>query len=269
MNIIDEKPSLFEKSVHTIWTDPHIQREMLKKHLDLRSDAASRREESVLKVVEFIDRHARSRGRLLDLGCGPGLYTSRLADKGYRVTGMDFNRASVEYAVGQRRDVEYILGDYLEDYPVGQYDAVTMIYCDLGTHSDCDRDRLLEHVHRSLSDGGIFIFDVFSEGIVHDRQEGRSWEYMPSGGFWSAGEYLLLSRTFHYPDANVFAYCYNLLSGETARRFVIWEKYYSEAEITAVLERAGFRKITIYKDLLGRNDFTSSSEMFVVAEKTQ
>jgi len=118
-----------------------------------------------------------------------------------------------------------------------------------------------------LADGGILIFDVFSEGIIDDRQESRDWEYAPCGGFWNESEYLLLSQTFHYPENKVFAYQYNLRLEDTAKHFIIWERYYSEEEITSILKKVGFRKISIYKELLGKNNFTSSCEIFIVAEK--
>ena len=204
---------------------------------------------------------------MLDLGCGPGLYTSLFADSGYQVTGIDFNAASIEYAAENRKGINYIPGDYITDFPVGQYDVITMIYCDLGTHPDRDRDRLLENVYRSLSDGGIFVFDIFSEGLAEDRTESKSWEYAPSGGFWDEGEYLLLSQTFHYPEDRVFACQYNLVLRDSVKHFIVWEKYYSEDGITELLKRVGFRKISVYKDLLDRNDFTSSCEIFIVAEK--
>lgn len=267
MKITDRKPVLFKKSDCNIWTDPYIQQQMLTKHLDLVSDAASRRQESILKIVDFILRHTGPESRLLDLGCGPGLYTSLLADEKCVVTGIDFNKASIEYAAGKRKEINYILGDYIVDFPAGEYDAVTMIYCDMGTHPDSNRDRLLENIYRSLADGGIFIFDVFSEGIIHDRQEGKSWEYAPSGGFWDEREYLLLSQTFHYPENKAFAYQYNLILDGIVKQFIIWERYYSEQEITGVLKKAGFRKISVCKGLLGDNNFTSASEMFLVAEK--
>ena len=210
MKINDRKPILFEKSDHNIWTDPYIQQQMLKKHLDLHSDEASRRQEYIVKIVNFILQHAKPKSRSLDLGCGPGLYTSHLADEMHTVTGIDFNKASIEYATHKRKDIEYILGDYIMNYPTGQYDLVTMIYCDMGTHSDRDRDKLLKNIYHSLTDNGIFIFDIFSEGIINDRQEGKSWEYEPSGGFWNESEYLLLSQTFHYPRDKP-AFCLHIL----------------------------------------------------------
>lgn len=86
MRIIDHKPVLFEKSAHNIWTDPYIQQQILKDHLGPQSDGASRKQESVLKIVDFILQHTKPQSHLLDLGCGPGLYTSLLADKDYMVT---------------------------------------------------------------------------------------------------------------------------------------------------------------------------------------
>ena len=66
------------------------------------------------------------------------------------VTGIDFNKASIEYAIGKREEINYILGDYINNYPMGKYDAITMIYCDMGTHPDSDRDRLLDNIYLSL-----------------------------------------------------------------------------------------------------------------------
>lgn len=34
----------------------------------------------------------------IDLGCGPGLYTEKLTEKGHTVTGMDFSASSIRYA---------------------------------------------------------------------------------------------------------------------------------------------------------------------------
>ncbi len=266
-SLTDKRPSLFEKTNGTIWTDPYIQQQMLKEHLNPDSDGASRKKESIRRVTDFILRYSRPGSRLLDLGCGPGLYTSVFRDKGYHVTGIDFNRASVEYASAQRKDICYIEGDYIRNYPEGKYDVVIMIYCDLGTHSDNDRDILLTNICHSLGEGGVFIFDVFTDGLVKDTHEGKSWEYEPEGGFWSKDEYLLLSQTFHYPDKNAFSYQYNLFTEQGTKHFILWDRYYSGEEITSVLRQAGFRKVTIHTNMLESNSFTSDHEMFVVATR--
>ena len=267
LNIDDRRPALFERSECNIWTDGHVREQMLKAHLDPASDGASRRMGAIRKITEFISAHSRPASALLDLGCGPGLYASLFRDLGYVVTGVDINKASVDYAVRKDPDINYILGDYIADYPAGNFDTVVMVYCDLGTHSDRDRSRLLENIYASLNDGGKFIFDVFTPALVGDRRESKSWEYAPSGGFWSQSPYLLLSQTFHYPEAGAFGYRYNLLTEAGNRQFVVWERYFSEKEIQAILKEAGFSTVSVFKGVAGENNFTSDAEMFVVAEK--
>ncbi len=267
MNIINKKPALFETTDSNIWTDPYIQQQMLKAHLDPASDGASRKQESIQKITDFILSHSKPKSRLLDLGCGPGLYTSLFKDKGYEVTGIDFNKASIEYATDNRKDIRYIYGDYINNYPDRKYDTVIIIYCDLGTHSDSNRDKLLKNIYNSLDNNGVFIFDIFTEELVKDKHEEKNWDYAPTGGFWSKDEYLLLSQTFHYPENKAFAYQYNLLTSEESKHFIVWDRYYSKTEITEVLQNAGFRKVSIHENILGSNNFTSGSEMFVIAEK--
>jgi len=265
IGIWDGKPKVFQETDCNIWTDPYIQQQMLKEHLNPASDGATRRQESVQIITSFILNHSKSAARLLDLGCGPGVYTSLFRDKGFEITGIDFNKASIDYASNQRKDISYIYGDYISNYPAGIFDTVIMIYCDLGTHSDTKRDILLKNIYNSLNEEGVLIFDVFTQDIVNDKAENRNWDYAPEGGFWNDKEYLLLSQTFHYPEQKAFAYQYNLLTEEDNKHFIVWDRYYSGKEITEVLLHIGFNKVEIYKNVLDGNNFTSGSEMFVVA----
>lgn len=268
-NIVSKKPELFEKTTCNIWTDPYIRQQMLTEHLNPKSDGASRKSESIKKITDFIIANSKPGGRLLDLGCGPGLYTSTFADKGYTITGIDFNETSIEYAEKQRNDIHYITGDYIKDYPQGKFDIVIIIYCDLGTHSDIERDILLHNIYNSLNEGGVFIFDVFTEALIKDKHESKSWEYTPNGGFWDENKYLILSETFHYPKNKAFAYQYNLLTEKENKHFIVWDRYYNEDEICKILKDTGFHKATIHKDILDNNNFTSESEMFIVAQKKE
>lgn len=265
--IKDKRPTLFERTSCNIWTDPYIQQQMLKEHLNPHSDGATRKQESIQRIIDFILGHVKPASRLLDLGCGPGLYTTRFNERGFSVTGIDFNKASIAYASQQNKEVKYIFNDYISNYPEDIYDSVIMIYCDLGTHSDDARDILLKNIYLSLSDGGVFIFDVFTESLIFDKQETKNWEYVPSGGFWNDTAYLLLSQSFHYPENNAFAYQYNLLVENENKHFIVWDRYYSEEEITSVLKNIGFSAVSIHKNILKGNNFTSDSEMFVVATK--
>ncbi len=267
LNIIDTKPELFFRPQTSIWIDPYIQQNLLCAHLNPDTDAASRNPQSIKKTVEFICSHATAHNHILDLGCGPGLYAQQFIQQKHTVTGVDFNQAAIEYACNHIPEAKWIQSDYIKNFPVGNYDLITLIYCDLGTHSDHNRDILLKNCFQSLNTGGKLIFDIFNEQIQEDRKEEKTWEYNPEAGFWSPKSHLLLKQTFHYPQQKAYADQYNLITEEEVKHFVLWERYYSEQEIKEILLNIGFQKIHITKNLLTRNNFTSSHEMFIVAEK--
>ena len=67
---------------------------------------------------------------ILDLGCGPGLYCRRWAQAGLTVTGIDYSRRSIEYAIAdaQARNlpVTYRYQNYLEMAYEPVFDAVSL-----------------------------------------------------------------------------------------------------------------------------------------------
>lgn len=82
LNKLKERPEPFTPGEALFWDDPHISGQMLAAHLNPQNDQASRRPEtidiSVDWMIKTLDLHDRS--EVLDLGCGPGLYTFRLAN---------------------------------------------------------------------------------------------------------------------------------------------------------------------------------------------
>lgn len=133
------RPSLWERSDAPFWDDWHISKGMLAAHLD-EGDAASRAPATVEASVEWLCGVVKKGGRVLDLGCGPGLYTSRLSDRGYDVTGIDLSRRSIEYAREHDDKTQYILGSYLDIGLPSGFDAATLIYCDYAALTPSERD---------------------------------------------------------------------------------------------------------------------------------
>ena len=165
-----ERPTVdHQQSTKSLWTDPHIAKQMLKYHLDPTNDAASYRHDIIDAAVDWMANHFNL-GRddsYLDLGCGPGNYTRRMAEKGLQVTGVDFSENSIQYAKKEalERDlkIEYLCQNYLSIDRHDTFDLVTIISCDFSALVPADRTIFLKNVDSVMKDSGIFLFDFHSK----------------------------------------------------------------------------------------------------------
>lgn len=78
------KPSIYTKSTAEFWNDEYISKQMLKAHLDPDFDGASRKLDFIEKSVAWITEQIPPADYplLLDVGCGPGIYAERFAQRG-------------------------------------------------------------------------------------------------------------------------------------------------------------------------------------------
>jgi len=79
------KPVLYAPSTSAFWDDEHISKGMLQAHLNPNWEAASRKHDFIDKSVNWIAGVAPPTEFkfLLDLGCGPGLYSERFSSAGF------------------------------------------------------------------------------------------------------------------------------------------------------------------------------------------
>ena len=94
------KPEPWAEGEKIPWHDPDFSQRMLEEHLSQEHDLASRRLATIDRHVAWIHGTVLSERpvSILDLGCGPGLYTNRLAGLGHTCLGIDFAPASIAYA---------------------------------------------------------------------------------------------------------------------------------------------------------------------------
>lgn len=170
-------PSRFEQTDNVFWQDSYIAKKLLEAHLSPDTEGASRSFKFIDKSIDFIQQIApkKSYQKVLDLGCGPGLYSERLARKGYTVTGIDFSENSIRYAKEQAKkldyDIEYRYENYLELNDSNIYDLALLIYCDYGALAPENRSILLFNIWNSLKNGGKLLLDVFSQkNLISSRK---------------------------------------------------------------------------------------------------
>jgi len=258
------KPPVFEPGKLPFWDDEHISAQMLQAHLDPDLDAASRNPETIDRTARWLMQamHLLAGDRLLDLGCGPGLYCTRFAQEGLRVTGIDYSRRSINYARQQAEHIglpiEYICRNYLEIEYAEQYEAVVLIYGDFCTLPDADRDTLLGEIYQALVPGGYFAFDVMTRSNRDFTARHTAWAAEVSG-FWRGTPYLVLEQTLKYPD-DVYLVRHFVVDevGDLAE-YRIWNRLYRRISVTKLVQRFGFRVEGVWSDLAGL-PFNSDSE---------
>ena len=130
------KSRVYAESTSSMWNDEHISKQMLDVHLNPEIDAASRKHDFITESAEWIHTKIKPNSKSLDLGCGPGLYSTQFCQKGHRVTGIDFSESSIEYAMNtansKKLNIHYECKNYLEIDYQNEFDVVLLIYCDLG-----------------------------------------------------------------------------------------------------------------------------------------
>jgi len=244
------------------WHDPAFSARMLAEHLSQEHDAASRRSAIIDRQVAWIHHHllAGQRTKILDLGCGPGLYTSRLARLGHTCLGVDFAPASIAYARRQAEEeglaCQYIQADVrAADYGSG-YGLAMMIHGEINVFQRRDARRILSKAKEALDPQGLLLLEAHSLAMVREiGQKGRRW-YSARSGLFSGRPHLYLQENHWNQERQVAVERYYIIDGETARveRYAAATQAYSRDEYRALLEESGFDQVTFHASLAGPED---------------
>ncbi|MCG8410933.1 MAG: class I SAM-dependent methyltransferase [Bacteroidales bacterium] len=255
----NQKPKLYEKGSAVMWTDPHISEQLLQIHLHPELDLASRKLTTIKSTVDWVLTIANNEQmNILDLGCGPGLYSEIFATKGHKVTGVDFSENSINYAkkeaINKGLGITYLHQNYLElDVPENTFDLVTLIYADLGVLNPNERSILLANIKKTLKPGGIFIFDVLNDKDLDKKVSPKNWEVTESG-FWRPNPYIALSESFLYESEKVVLNQHVVSEDEQTEVYRFWTHFFSHDDISEMLAPQGFTIINFHEEVLPLGD---------------
>ena len=262
---LQQKPAPFTPGELLFWNDLHISKQMLDVHLNPDVEAASRKPETIDRSIKWLIETLglQTNASLLDLGCGPGLYTSRFARAGFHITGVDYSHRSIEYATKYASEnnlnIAYRYQNYLELSDENQYDTTLLIFGDFCPLSPEQRSTLLKNIHRALKPNGQFVLDVSTR--EHRKKYGNKnqW-YAVESGFWKPGPHLVLEEGFDYSEESIWLDQYTVVEADgKVSVYRNWFQDYTPETITKELSQGGFTVESLWSDLTGTS-YTPDSE---------
>jgi len=193
----------------------------------------------------MIDEDARvvqallPRGSVLDVPCGDGRLSARLAAAGYDVTGVDVSPEAVAMARARGANARFMQGD-LRALPDGPFDGVLSWGNSFGYLTPADTARSLAEFRRVLKPGGRLVLEsmtVAESMLPRGIEASREWEF---GG-------VTMKATNHYRASESRLesdYVFEAADG-TVERASAAHHVHTTGEVVRLLRGAGFEDVEL------------------------
>jgi len=271
---INSRPTPFQfYTADELWTNEHTSMKMLEYHLNESVDLSSRNKDFIASSVKWIVSYFEidENKSIADFGCGPGLYTTSLAENNANVTGIDFSKRSINYArnVADQKglNINYFQQNYLEFDTKERFDLITMIFCDFCALSPKQRNTMLLKFYSLLKPNGSVLLDVHSLNIFNQKEETATYELNQLNGFWSSNDYYAFMNTFKYEQEKVTLDKYTIIEESQKRVVYNWLQYFSKDTLKKEFVDAGFKIDKMYSDVAGKIFTPETPDIAIVARK--
>lgn len=280
MNLLDIvsrqcPPAPWSEGDNIPWHDPDFSRRMLREHLSQQHNGASRRFETIDRHVAWIHGHLLNRqlSRILDLGCGPGLYLQRLAPLGHDCMGVDYSPASITHAVSEA-DQQHLAIQYRQedtrtaDIGTG-FDLVMLIFGELNVFAPPDARCILQKAANSLADGGRLLLEVHPDAEIQRLGQRPATWYASRAGLFSDAPHICMQENSWDPATRTTAIRYFVIDASTGvvTRHAQSYQAYTEVEYRQLLADCGLRACAAYSSFGGQADDRPQDLVVLVATK--
>ncbi|MER5351912.1 class I SAM-dependent methyltransferase [Kitasatospora sp. NPDC002551] len=216
-------------------------------HDFLFSEQRHAQAEELLGSSPLLDFPAGS--RVLDLCCGPGVFSVPLARRGHTVTGVDLSPAMLErarrLADAAGAKVTFVRADARAYDAPGEFDVVLNMFTSFGYFEDpADNARVLRTMHDSLTPGGTLVLDLAGKELLARR--------VTPPKVVRRGEDLVVQTDTVLDDWARLRSDWVMVRGERVTRATLVWFVYSAVELRRMAEEAGFERIEVFGGFDGR-----------------
>jgi SAM-dependent methyltransferase len=222
-------------------------------------------DEETAEEVEFISHvlGLEYGGTILDLCCGQGRHSIKLADMGYSVIGLDSSRTLLELAKESAAASHlWLVEADMRNIPIreGICDAVINLFTSFGFFDDAGNLRVLEAAASVLKPGGKFLLDYWNPYIAAQLNGTRNW-------WWITEKLLALAEARYDFSSSRLRDLRTIVdiersSVENAVREV---RFYTLPELEEMLAKAGLRILEVYGDIDERQYDGESRRLITVS----
>lgn len=117
-------------------------------------------------IIENIKHEGLESAEILDVGCGAGLFSNKLAKLNFSVTGIDLSEESLNIArkFDETKSVKYLAGDALNlPFADESFDVATCL--DFLEHVE-NPEKVIAEISRVLKPRGLFFFHTFNRNFL-------------------------------------------------------------------------------------------------------
>ena len=189
--------------------------------------------------------------RLLDLACGSGVHTLRLARHGLEVVGLDIAPSLVHYCTEQAAtegldNLTFVEGDMRALTYQEEFDALVVLSTSFGFFDDESNQRVLEGIARALRPDGQVLLQLSDPVTFVERQrQRRYWREQPEGIYWTEAWFdpatYISHGIFHFTDNDGVTHLWD--DHERVRLYTL-------PELRPMFDQAGLEIRTVYGDVL-------------------
>lgn len=223
-------------------------------------------------TIDLLKKYNKNVETIIDLGCGTGEITTRLAKKNFEIYGIDLSAdmlaVAMDKSVQRQVNVQWIQQDIVKLNGFQEIDLATS-FCDVFNYIRNKKDLLtsFQNIYHSLNESGLFLFDIHNERYAKDK---------------------LIDHSFTNREEEI-AYIWDCEQGELDGEFIhhltffvqqkenTYERF-DETHIQRVfplhiykdlLKEAGFSILNIYGDFSLETNFClkNAERIFILAEK--
>jgi SAM-dependent methyltransferase len=269
------KPEPWSEGEKIPWHEPGFSERMLREHLSQKHDLASRRLNIIDAHVDWIHNRmlARQPAKILDLGCGPGLYTSRLAKLGHVCTGIDFSPASVRYAKEKAAEEEvnctYVHADVREAEFGSGFDLVMFLYGELNVFRPTEARAILEKARAAIAPGGALLLEPHRFATVEKTGRQAPFWQSAEAGLFSDTPHLWLRESFWDAKSRTATTRYFVIDAATGAvtRMADTMQAYTDQGYHRLLEDLGFVEIELLPSFEMSDDQHRDNLMLITARR--